>query len=258
MPPAIAAAAVAVMKQAKQLGYDEKNDHGKYPFASIDKFLATFRPLMSEAGLFLLIDEVDSDIRAGESGKGWLFIRYDVCLAHESGETWGPLRRHCAMPISGPQAFGAAQSYIIKQFMRALFMVPTGEHDADETAPSETAPITRPPAHPAPSNLKSAVEARLNGAASQQAPQGRSIAQATWERMRAEIHAALSIEQLNATGLHQREPMVEIEPGRWLTAAEEAQRILQSDAAAVKAGAWQKLIDQDARRRLELAAQEES
>ena len=88
--------------------------------------------------------------------------------------------------------------------------------------------------------------------------QGRSTAQMTWERIRTQIALATTVEELNDTGLYRREPMVEIEPGTWLTAAEEAQRILQSDGPAVKAGAWQKLVDLDARRRLELAPQEET
>jgi hypothetical protein len=45
-----------------------------------------------------------------------------------------------ALPISGPQAYGAAQSYVEKQFLRQVFKIPTGDKDADDTAPSTDAP----------------------------------------------------------------------------------------------------------------------
>ena len=36
MPPAVAAAIIAVKKQVKQLGHDDKNEHGRYNFVSVD------------------------------------------------------------------------------------------------------------------------------------------------------------------------------------------------------------------------------
>ena len=40
------------------------------------------------------------------------------------------------VPARGAQAFGAAQSYALKQFMRSLFQIPTGDReDADFGAP---------------------------------------------------------------------------------------------------------------------------
>jgi hypothetical protein len=41
----------------------------------------------------------------------------------------GPFRRHVDVPRNGPQAFGAAQSYVLKQFFRAQFQIATGEAD---------------------------------------------------------------------------------------------------------------------------------
>ncbi len=80
-----------------------------------------------------------------ESAKGtpWLFARYALRFMHESGVVSQPLMRSCALPISGPQAFGAAQSYIEKQFLRQVFKIPTGEKDADQVAQTETPPPRR-------------------------------------------------------------------------------------------------------------------
>jgi len=151
MPPAIAAAIIAVGKRVKQLGEDDRNPQGGYKFVSVDKFYATVGKMMAEAGLALLIDETSTEVR-GETrtdreGQArvspWLFAQYSLMFMHESGATSAPLRRSVALPISGPQAFGSAQSYIEKQFLRQVFKVPTGEKDADDTAPTEDAPESR-------------------------------------------------------------------------------------------------------------------
>ena len=140
VPPSIAAAIIAVKKRIRQLGADENNPHGGYKYVSVDKFYASIGPMMAEAGLALLIDEVETDVKEGSSGKPWLFARYALRFMHESGAVAPPLMRSIAMPISGPQAFGAAQSYIEKQFIRQVMKIPTGEKDADETAQNEVPP----------------------------------------------------------------------------------------------------------------------
>jgi hypothetical protein len=164
MPPAIAAAIVAVKKQVRQLGVNERNDHGKYGYVSVDKFYATIGPMMAEAGLALLIDETESEVKEGKSGSPWLFVQYTLAFLHESGVVSAPMRRSLAMPINGPQTYGAAQSYIEKQFLRQVFKIPTGDKDADETAQGDDAPARgrsvprRQEAAPAPSDA--AAEAR--------------------------------------------------------------------------------------------------
>lgn len=143
VPPSIAAAIIAVGKQVRQIGATDKNDHGKYAYVSVDRFYEIIGKMMAEQGLALLVDELSSDVREGKSGNPWVFIQYELRFMHEGGALSPPLRRSCALPISGPQAFGAAQSYIEKQFLRQVFKVPTGEKDADDTAPSDDMPAQR-------------------------------------------------------------------------------------------------------------------
>lgn len=146
MPPEIAAAIVAVKKQIRQLGADERNEHARYNYVSVDKFYSIIGPLMAEAGLALLINEAESEVRASEGEKRtpWLFVRYELTFLHESGAmSLLPMSRSLAMPINGPQTYGAAQSYIEKQFLRQVFKVPTGEKDADEVAQDQEAPTGR-------------------------------------------------------------------------------------------------------------------
>ena len=140
VPPAIAAAIVAVKKQVKQLGVDQRNDHGGYNSVSVDKFYERIGPIMADAGLALLIDETESEVKAGASGKPWLFVHYSLAFMHESGVVSAQMRRGLSLPITGPQTYGAAQSYIEKQFLRQVFKIPTGDKDADDTPQGDDAP----------------------------------------------------------------------------------------------------------------------
>jgi hypothetical protein len=143
MPKEIAEAVVKIMAGANQLGFDEKNTHGGYSYASIDKFLASLRPLCAKHGLVILLDETGCEFKEGpprEDNQGrprppqtYAFLEYAVWLIVESA-TWGPLTRRLALPATGPQSFGAAESYVLKRFMRNLFQIPTGEKDADDLA----------------------------------------------------------------------------------------------------------------------------
>lgn len=137
MPPAVAAAVCAVMENVPKLQKGEKNTHGNYDFASIDDFLEAVRPLCAEHGLIIMQDEESVDVleTADRSGKPikWLKITFRFTLAHKSGETWDwyPRRTAMANASMGSQAFGAAQSYALKQYLRAALMIATGETSAD-------------------------------------------------------------------------------------------------------------------------------
>ncbi|MEK6591522.1 MAG: ERF family protein [Pseudomonadota bacterium] len=149
-PPQVAAAVVAVMKKVKQLGYDDTNQHQRYGFVSIDKFLAFMGPLLAEAGLTLDVEEVGYDIRrqggtdrdtGNAKESAWLYAQYRLWLVHESGAMSAPYSRSILVPVSGPQAFGSAESYVVKRFLRTKFFVPTGDKDdADLTAAGEVQP----------------------------------------------------------------------------------------------------------------------
>jgi hypothetical protein len=138
MPPKVATAIAAVMSEVPKLGKGEKNTHGNYNFASIDDFLEAVRPLCAKHGLIIAQDEESFEMKeAGTDKNGkpayWLVMRFRFTLAHSSGETWGqrPLRTIMVSASMGSQAFGAAQSYALKQFQRSLFQIATGEKDAD-------------------------------------------------------------------------------------------------------------------------------
>lgn len=136
IPPAVAKAICDVMADVPRLNKGETNTHGKYNFASIDDFLEAVRPLCAKHGLIIMQDE-----ESYESDGGWLTMRFAFTLAHSSGETWHQ-RIHRSIMVNakmGAQAFGAGQSYALKQFMRSAFQIATGEagNDVDAHAASK-------------------------------------------------------------------------------------------------------------------------
>ena len=129
MPKAIAEGILAVMSAVGKLAKTEKNTHANYSFAGVDDFLSAVNPACVDAGIFIAQDEDEFEIR-----DGWLVLHYEFTVSHKSGVVWDkPMRRSIMVNAKmGAQAFGAGQSYALKQFMRSLFQIATGDkEDAD-------------------------------------------------------------------------------------------------------------------------------
>jgi len=145
----IDAAIAAVTKAVKRLEKADRNSHGNYNFASIDDFLAMTGRLCGDAGLSVLMDEADfeiiPDMFATKQGKvAGLRMKFAITMRCD-GEQAGPFHRSILVPANmGSQAFGAAQSYVLKQFLRATFQIPTGDKgediDAHDTGKMQQAP----------------------------------------------------------------------------------------------------------------------
>jgi hypothetical protein len=144
IPEPIAAAIHEVASQVKSLARTERNDHGHYNFASIDAFLSAVGPLCAGAGLLIVQDEDSIDVLE-RAGKGWVKATYTFTLGHKTGVMWDrPIRRTVLQAISGPQTTGGTQSYALKQFMRSLFQIPTGEKDDSDYQPNAPMPPPDP------------------------------------------------------------------------------------------------------------------
>lgn len=140
----IYAAIAGAMADVKRLAKDSRNVEQKYSFASVDDFLSMTGPICAAHGLIICLDEdevVDFE-RQGKYGTTfWLRIRFSVTVCHVSGECLPPSRRTVEVIRTGAQSFGSAQSYAIKQFLRALLQIPTGDKDdADYSEKGEGQP----------------------------------------------------------------------------------------------------------------------
>lgn len=153
MPKEIATAIITVMKTTGRVTKAGRNTQGGFNFASVDAFLELVNPACSEAGLIIMPLELTSSLehievadKAGGGTKQRRFARitYGFMLIHESGATWRNEHdtRTILVDHTGSQCFAAAQSYALKQYMRALFLIPTGEKDADASEQFE-ADLTR-------------------------------------------------------------------------------------------------------------------
>lgn len=233
IPASVATAISAVMGGIRTLGKDGNNGHQRYDFVSTDKFLAAVNPLCAAAGLVIIQDEASVDVRTSESvdnyGKAkmvsWLTAKYTFVLAHKDGSTWGPVTRSVMVTANGAQAFGSAQSYALKQFMRSLFQISTGDKDDADLQPADELPVS--PQRPA-NQHKPALDAdkqdkALRGSQERTAAEiKRAIAEtATQEELKTNYIASSKL--INALPEDLKSEVI---------AAKDAQKTLLMDAAA--------------------------
>jgi hypothetical protein len=142
MPVEIIKAILAVTLKVKTLGKDGNNEFAGYRYTSVDKFYEALGPLMAEQGLIDTVDEVSAVVQErGDVKKSvWLIAEYEFRLFHESGASYGPLRRAIQVPATGPQSFASAQSFVEKYFLRTLFKVPTGDVDEVDASAKQDLP----------------------------------------------------------------------------------------------------------------------
>ena len=134
----IGQAIAKAMGEIETVAKNDANAHGGYNFASIDGFIGGCRDAMSSNGLHALISVVNFERFAGNNNKQWADITYKIQLCHASGEATEPVQSVVTLPITGAQTSGSAQSYALKQFLRGIFMVKTGEKDdPDFNAPTD-------------------------------------------------------------------------------------------------------------------------
>jgi len=144
----IYSAVAKAMGEIKRVGKDNRNTEQKYDFASIDDFMAMVGPICAANGLVTIIDE---DVREFVEKPGkygptqWVSITYQITTWHASGEQLPTVRRHVEVIRNGPQAYGAAQSYVLKQYYRGLLAIPTGDKDDPDYETTPEGPVGKRP-----------------------------------------------------------------------------------------------------------------
>lgn len=120
------------MGAIKKVAKEGKNTHDNYKFASIDDFLAMVGPICSDSGLIFHMEEGETEdfTRKGKYGESaWMRMHFHITVYHTSGQSMPPVTRSVEVLRNGAQAYGSAQSYALKQFLRCLFLIPTGDKD---------------------------------------------------------------------------------------------------------------------------------
>ncbi len=123
------AAIAKAMGEIQAVAKADKNAHGNYNFASIDGFLGGCKSPCANNGLYPQINTLSYAPFAGNNNKQWATYEYEIHMAHVSGEETAPVKTFVSLPITGAQTSGSAQSYALKQYLRGLFLIQTGEKD---------------------------------------------------------------------------------------------------------------------------------
>ena len=137
MSKELAAAYLAVMSEVRKLAKDAKNPHKNYRYASIEAFLEGVGGVLAEHGVIVVANEVECEYIPIKNGAdGQIRFVYEVTLIDKNGVAWPQKVRRTVFVLAsmGPQCSGIAQSYAIKNALRALFLIATGEMDEDVDA----------------------------------------------------------------------------------------------------------------------------
>ena len=140
---AVNAAIAEAMAEIKTVSKNESNAHGNYSFASIDGFLGGCRDACHKHGLHPEMSVINYEQYPGTNNKMWATYTYEVSMCHKSGEETKPVVTVVALPVTGAQTSGSAQSYALKQYLRGLFLIQTGE--ADDPDYNEPPELEQPP-----------------------------------------------------------------------------------------------------------------
>jgi hypothetical protein len=169
----LATARAAVISDIKRLEKTHTNSHGGYQFTSVDDFKDVIRPLMARNGLSLHVSEESfglSTIKTGKDGKetNLAIIRFRFVIEHTSGERSEPSFFTVALPYTGAQTSGAAQSYAIKEGVyKGLFQASSGDiaEEADFQEQSQlvaTERLSKAEARPLFEGLQRELRAEVN------------------------------------------------------------------------------------------------
>lgn len=134
----IPGALCAIMGEMPTLEKTMKNKHGSYNYASVDDFLNAVRPLCAKHGIVIRQDEEESTV-----SNDWLHVKFRYTVFHASGDAMdGGIRSIAVNAKMGSQAYGSAQSYSLKQYLRSLLMIATGDQAEEEGVmqPAQLAP----------------------------------------------------------------------------------------------------------------------
>lgn len=125
------AAKVAAMKDMPSFAKMDRNNQGKYDYTSFNQFMRHVRDhlLTHELTLTPITKEMISE----EENNGTVWLRIDWKLTHSSGQ-WeiAPIVSMANNKDKGDKHVAKAYSYNIKDLLRSMFFIPSGDDDPDD------------------------------------------------------------------------------------------------------------------------------
>ena len=162
----VLAAISKAMASVKKVVKDGKNAHDGYKFASIDDFLEMVNPICSDAGLIFHMEESGTEdfMRKGKYGESaWMRQKFLITVFHVSGQSLPPVSRSVEVLRNGAQAYGSSQSYALKQYLRSLLLIPTGDKDDADFNATDSGEIVRTPKADPKAEYEAAVSQAIRG-----------------------------------------------------------------------------------------------
>lgn len=133
----VAKAISEVSRKIEPIAKRGTNTHFNYKFDRMDDLMEQLSPLIAEAGLVIMQNEVDYQV----IGDGaYLVVRYDHVVAHTSGEVWPERIRRSGMSTLktrngwDDKAMSKCSTQAIKFFYKRMFNIPidTGDDEEDQ------------------------------------------------------------------------------------------------------------------------------
>jgi len=128
----IAGAISSIMAQVGHIKKSGYNAFHRYHYVTMGDLLEAITPLMGQAGLAIVQDEIE--IKNIEGNR--VAVLYEFSIFHKSGEMWPKRPRHTGMAIArdskgnwDDKAVSKAHTNARKYFLMALFQVPAGDFD---------------------------------------------------------------------------------------------------------------------------------
>ena len=153
IPASIVKALCAVQATLAAVAKSDFNKHGNYKFASTDDIYAAVTRKLGEVGLLIYplemepaqeitakVDAYDKEgNRTGEKTITKFRFHFGYLLATEQ-DTWFDPKSARTITVlhTGPQTFGAAESFCQKAYLRGTLKIPTGEQDLDAMPQADT------------------------------------------------------------------------------------------------------------------------
>lgn len=123
-------ALLAAQESAKGLSKDGKNNFGKFGYTSIEEVVKTCRAMLHKQGLVFFPENQEMHVTADAT-----YVKQTYQLRHvESGETQA-VTRTMVVPenkqMSPCQSQGSAESYLLKNTLRELLLLPRFDKNED-------------------------------------------------------------------------------------------------------------------------------
>lgn len=129
-----------------RMAHDANNPHASYRYVSIDKYYEHVAKMITAEGLIWRVEETNYELiphQGKNKDRTYAKVTFKYGL-YKGSSSWEDYTRLTILsPVEGPQTTGSVVSYAEKVFMRTLATVPTGEDDADASAPEKDLQVVR-------------------------------------------------------------------------------------------------------------------